>query len=582
VSALAVYRGLLSNRALGRLLFGEFVSSIGDWLYLVALLILVYRETADPLILGLVGAARVLPYVVLSVPAGIVADRYDRRLVLLITDVVRGAIMVVLAWLVIIDGPLGAIIALAILATCFSSFFGPAIGAYLPSLVRDEQELGPANSAWATLDQLAFVIGPAVAGVLIAVSDLTVAFLLNAASFAVVAIVLWQLPPSKPSAGRSGDEIARAEAPTAEAPTAEAPTAEEALDVAAPAPPSVRSIARPLAGLTVFNVAVGFVYGGLSVLTVILANEQLGTGDEAVGYLNAAIGVGGMIGALGAGALVLRRDLGPALVVGAIIFGIGLAGLGAVDVLALALVAMTVAAAGNLISDVVATTVFQRVVPDAIRGRAFGVITTIFTLSFATGSLLMPVLADPLGMLPVLAGGGIAVVGAAVIAVVMIGPEARMTPDATSETLRRVASLPLFTGVPPAALETAVTRLRPIDVAVGTVVVREGEPASRFYLIERGEFAVDQLDPETGSQRRLRVMGPDDVFGEIGLLAHGPRTATVTAASDGRLLALDGPDFLELVSAGPGLAPRLLDLRRGAIVASTGAVGDEGRGLSAG
>ena len=85
---LRAYRGLLVDRALIRLLFGEFVSSIGDWLYLVALLVIVYDRSKDPVLLGVVGAARVLPYVLLSVPAGIVADRYDRRLVLLVTDLV--------------------------------------------------------------------------------------------------------------------------------------------------------------------------------------------------------------------------------------------------------------------------------------------------------------------------------------------------------------------------------------------------------------------------------------------------------------------------------------------------------------
>ena len=136
MSAFATYRELLANRSLVRLLTGEFVSSIGDWLYLVALLIVVYRESSDPVVLGIVGAARVLPYVILSVPAGVVADRYDRRLVLLSTDVARGSIMVALTVIVLVDGPLWTIVALAILATCFSSFFGPAIGSYPPAPVR--------------------------------------------------------------------------------------------------------------------------------------------------------------------------------------------------------------------------------------------------------------------------------------------------------------------------------------------------------------------------------------------------------------------------------------------------------------
>jgi len=79
IAVLRAYRLLLRNGPLARLLAGEFVSSIGDWLYLVAILILVYEVSNDPLILGIVGAARVLPYVVLSIPAGILADRHDRR-----------------------------------------------------------------------------------------------------------------------------------------------------------------------------------------------------------------------------------------------------------------------------------------------------------------------------------------------------------------------------------------------------------------------------------------------------------------------------------------------------------------------
>ncbi|MBA2275148.1 MAG: MFS transporter, partial [Chloroflexi bacterium] len=194
MSVLAAYRRVLSNGNLSRLLLGEFVSSIGDWLYLVALLIVVYERAADPVVLGLVGAARVLPYILLSVPAGIMADRFDRRLILLVTDLARGAIMVALALVAGLGGPVEAIVVLAVLATCFSAFFSPAIGSYIPSLVRDESELGPANSTWSTLDNLAFIIGPAVAGILIGLGGLTVAFALNAASFGLVAVVLWGLP----------------------------------------------------------------------------------------------------------------------------------------------------------------------------------------------------------------------------------------------------------------------------------------------------------------------------------------------------------------------------------------------------
>src|SRR4051794_38830477 len=102
---LTAYRRVFGNSRLARLLAGEFISSIGDWLYLVAVLIVVHEQSHDPLALGLVGAARIAPYLILSVPAGIVADRFDRRTVLLITDVVRGLLQVVLAALILVGAP---------------------------------------------------------------------------------------------------------------------------------------------------------------------------------------------------------------------------------------------------------------------------------------------------------------------------------------------------------------------------------------------------------------------------------------------------------------------------------------------
>src|SRR5690349_9702951 len=192
------YRRLLTNRPLTQLLTGEFISSIGDWLYLVALLIVIYERTNDPVLLGIVGAARLLPYVFLSIPAGILADRMDRRLILMGTDLGRAALMLLLAGMTAVDAPIEGIVVVTILAACLSAFFSPAIGAYLPSLVKDEADLGPANTAYASLDNIAFVIGPALAALVLAVAGLGIAFLLNAVSFLVVATILWRLPPSIP------------------------------------------------------------------------------------------------------------------------------------------------------------------------------------------------------------------------------------------------------------------------------------------------------------------------------------------------------------------------------------------------
>jgi len=618
MGALATYRGLLSNRPLTRLMVGEFVSGIGDWLYLVALLVIVYRESADPLLLGVIGGARIIPYILLSVPAGIAADRLDRKTILLFTDALRGLCMVAMAALVILDGPLLAIVGIAIFATCFSAFFQPAIGSYMPMLARDERELGPANSLFATLGEISFIIGPAVAGILIATADLAVAFILNAATFGFVFLMVLGLPSGKPGT-HPGAELAKRQKAEAEAAAAGATGAtgeraepDRSADGTAAEPPSpvtlatggvapsldavsgaddeaeaaaeaeieakvagtplmelLRPVLRPFAGLVVLDLVAGFMFGGISVLTVILAVDRLGAGEQATGFLNAAIGVGGVVGAVASGAIVLRANLAPPLFLGAAVLGGGFLVLAFANLLSFSMLAMAVIAAGALLAGVVGETVFQRVIPDAIRGRTLGIWMTLSTLMYAAGAFLTPVMVTSIGFEPVLGIGGLAIIVAGVACVIMVGPDLRRTPDATIDTLRRVSRLPLFAGVPPAALEATVSKLVPVEVTAGTVVIREGDAPDRFYIIESGTFLVDQLDKGTGVTRRLREMGPDEVFGELGLMNQAPRSATVTASSDAKLLALEAEDFLELLNAGQGMSNLLLERYGGASAGAT-------------
>ena len=531
------YRQLLRNRDLARLLFGEFVSGIGDWLYLVAILIVIYAETRSPVLLGIVGAARILPYVILSVPAGFVVDHFDRRMVLLVTDIARGVLMLLLAGLVVIDAPVLYVVAISILAACFSTFFGPALAALLPSLV-DESELGPANSAWATLDNLAFIVGPALAAVLITVGGLAIAFLLNAVSFAFVAVILSRLPRAVPASVSDDTEPDRLSPVT-----------------------GWRDLVGPLAGPFLLDSVTSVVGGGLGVLTVVIAIDVLGAGESGTGLLNAATGVGGVLAGFAAGSLVARR-LSVPLLIGGLAGGIGLIWLGFSNSLVPAMIAIGVGVAGGLLLDVVNTTLIQRIVPDALRGRALGVIQMTSALFYASGSLAFPLLATTFGLTPLLIGSGMAT---AIAAVGALWLSTRARPEAIDLERRRILELPIFAGLPSNRLEAATQAFSPVEVGAGEVVVRQGEPADRFYVISAGSFAVTQVSAKGSDPVALRQLGIDDVFGEIGLLQHSPRTATVTAETDGRLLALGGDRFLELVGSGPGLSSRLLDLYRGAL-----------------
>ncbi len=578
MAGLGVYRQLLANRPLTKLLIGEFISGIGDWLYIVAIFVVIYRESGDAALVGLFGAVRLIPYIFLSIPAGIVADRFERRLVLLSSDLFRGSIMLILTVLVLVHGPIVLIAGLAIVAAGGSAFFYPAMGAYMPSLVTDERQLGPANSAWASLQNVSYVVGPAIGGVLLAIGGVETAFILNALSFVVIGVILWTLPP----AARTAPPVAAPPAEAVAAPSAAAASGDSTqvsegtlASGAAAAAPAVSAASTPaatpagglamvpLTGLGIIQFLGGFLGGGLQVLTVVLAIDVLKAGEAANGYLNAAIGVGGLLGAIASGVLVLRRGLAAPLLIGTVILGLSLLVLGAVPLLLVALVSIGIVSAGALVVDVVMTTIFQRLVPDALRGHWLGLFMTVGTLAGAAGAIALPVLVVGVGAALTLGATALATIVATVVGVVLIGGAATREPSPFEATLAEVAKLPLFAGVPGARLEATLAHVHEAPVTAGQVIVRQGEAADRFYMIESGSFVVTQESEPGATPVVLRHLGANEVFGELGLLLGSPRTATVTAEADGVLLELAASDFLKLVGAGGPLRGRLLGLYSG-------------------
>ena len=527
------------NRALTQLLAGEFISGIGDWLYLVAILVVIYTESNSAVLLGIIGAARILPYVVLSVPAGIVADRFDRRMVLLVTDVARGLIMLALAAAVVVGASPFVIVALAVLATCFSTFFNPAIAALLPTLV-DEDDLGPANGAWSTLDNVAFIIGPALAGILLAQGNLALAFFINAVTFGIVSVILWRLPVST-----RGD------------PTVEAGASEENDE---PAVTGWRGLIRGMVGPLTLDAANSFVSGGINVLVVLIAVETLSEGEAATGWLQAATGVGGVVAGIAAGMLAARRLQLP-LVLGGVTGAVGLAWLALAGDLLIAMIAIGIGVAGLLMLDVVNTTYIQRTVPNEQRGRAMGLLQTSSAIVYMAGSFALPVAASLVGVPTVLIGSAAIVVigvGAALLIARTAAPPVPVDPARL-----RLLEHPIFTGLSVPRLEAAASQMVPVSVVAGQPIIREADPADRFYLVDSGTFRVTQQ--RDGEEVELRELEGGAVFGEIGLLRNVPRTASVTAITDGLLYSLEAEEFAELVGSGPGLRTRLLDLYRGAL-----------------
>jgi MFS family permease len=533
-----MFRTIARNAALARFLAGEFLSSIGDWLYLVALLVLVYQTTKSPFLLALVGAARTVPAVVLSIPAGFVVDRVDRRRLLIGTDLIRAGLMVLLGSLVVIGAPIAIVVGIGLFSSIFTTLNRPAFGAYLPSLVRDETELGPANSAWSSLDSAAFIVGPAIAGLLVSAGGAALAFFLNGLSFLAVALIVLTLPSERRRANATPEEGG------------------------APAVggTNLRDVVNGIAGPMILDVSSSFVFGGVGVLIVILATDTLAGGAAATGYLNAAFGVGGLAGAFVAGMLFTRRP--PlALFVGVVLSTFGLIGLGFASTLSVALVAIALAILGTAIVEVVAVTLLQASVPDSFRGRVFGALQSLSMAAFGLGSFVLPLLAGAVGTTLVLGGGGLFLLITGLIGIGMVGPATAL--PAIDPVKLHMLGLPIFGSLPPERLEPAAMALERVPVTAGQEIIRQGEPADRFYIVADGTFAVRHKADDAGRSRQIRRMGRDEVFGEIGLLTGAPRTATVTAMTDGLLYALDGPAFLDLVGTG-GLRTTLLGLHAGA------------------
>jgi MFS family permease len=374
--AIEPLRQLSANRPLAGLIGATAISGVGDWLYLTALPVLVYQATGDAALVGLAAAGRLMPFFLLSMPAGMIADRFPQRSILLATGIVRivaMALMTVLSWT---GGDIRIILAVAMIAAAAGTFAMPAHGSLIPQLVTDTAELGRANALYSTLDGIACVLGPAIAGILIIAGGIPLAFALNGASFGVVIVVLLAVVP----AASHGAAQAVGE-------PSEPRTSEDSSWLAL-----VRRIRQPLA----LDAAISFAGAATGVLAVFIAVELLRAGDGFTGALNAGAGVGVIVGGLLTG-LFINRD--PRC---GVVFGL------AVGVPALILLAMTsmpglavallAATIGSLVLlDTLNMTTVQRLTADGGTGRALGLLHTLAALWMMAGSLVPAVLAATLG-----------------------------------------------------------------------------------------------------------------------------------------------------------------------------------------
>ena len=325
----------------------------------------------------------------------------------------------------------------------------------------------------------------------------------------------------------------------------------EASTIASEAVAGFRTVARDpaLRVLVALFTAQTFVAGAVQVFLVVTAIELLDMGDAGVGYLNSAVGVGALIGGVLALSLAGAKRLSPAFMLGVVLWGAPLIVLGLTQSTIIALVVFALLGVGNSLVDVAAFTLVQRAVPDEVLARVFGVIQMLWLASVGIGAVAAPILISAVGVETALIITGVALPLLVLVLsprLVKIDSDAE-APDET--TLRLLGSTPIFAPLPGASLEHLAARLVPLRVDAGTVIVREGDPGDRFYIVVEGTVDVTQEDAHL---TRLEAGG---YFGEIALLRDVSRTATAVAETAVVLYALDRDDFLAAVTGHPR-APR--------------------------
>jgi MFS family permease len=504
------------NRSLRRLQLAWLGSVLGNWSYLVAVSVYAWGQ-GGPRAVGLVWVIRLVPAAILSPLLATVADRYRRERVMVVSDLARAALMGVGAVLIATGAPAWTVYATIVAATIVGVVFRPAQAALLPRLARDPAELTAANVASSTIESVATFIGPALGGLILAATGPDVVFAANGATFVwSAALVLGIKAPGGRDARRTS--------------------------------PRDRSFMGEIWGgvhaivgegrvaiVTGLYAVQTLVAGVTNVLVVVVAFDILDVGEAGVGYLNAALGAGGIVGGFVALVLAARGRLAGDFAIGLVLCGLPLVAVGLVADVPVALLAMAAIGLGNAVVDVAALTLLQRIVGDDVLGRVLGTLEGILLAAIGVGALLAPVLVDVAGPETALVIAGLVLPAVTLIAADALRLIDRAAaPPAQTDLLRGV---PFLASLPEAVLEHLARTLGEVRVAPGEVVVRQGEPGERFYVIDEGEVEIEG-----------RRFGPGAFFGEIALLHDVPRTATVTAVSAGLLRTLERHEFLAAVT----------------------------------
>ena len=515
---------VFANPALRRIQLALAGSMIGDWAYATAVVVWAYGVGGAKLV-GLFGAIRLILMAFAAPVGSMLGDRLPRKAVLIGADLTRAVLIAINTACLVVGAPALVILVVATLTSIVGCVFRPAQMAWMPSLTNRPEELTAANGASSTIESLAFFVGPALGGLLVATSSVETVFVLNGLTFLWSAFMVWGIHPKAPDVHETGEDP-------------EAPPREHVLKEMAG---GFTHIARDrnLVMVAILICAQTIVAGATVVLGVVFAVDILERPPAAVGIVDSAFGVGAIVGGFVAIGRAARNRLAGDLALGTILWSLPLLLIVAWPSPVTVFAAVITLGFGNPLVDVNFATIVQRVAPDAVLGRVFGAYEGSVIATMALGAAVTPFLIENIGLRWTLAILAL-VVGLPAIAFLprCARLDATLRPPEGTDMLRGLA---IFAPLPLSSLEALARSLVRESAAAGETVVREGEGSDRFFIIDSGRVEVTQ------DGRHLRYEGPGDFFGEIGLLRDVPRTATVTALEDTQLLSLARDEFLDAV-----------------------------------
>ena len=515
---LATIVTVFRNRELRLLEIAWAGSVIGHYGFQIALGVWAYEEGGAAAV-GAIFVLRTLGALA-TPPAAALGDRYRRVWVMFGSDFVRAVLVLGTLVVIVADAPTPFVYVFAGLAATVGTAFRPAQVALLPQLARTPQELTMANVVATTIEGLGMFAGPALAGLVLAVSGLEATLVVMAVAFLWSALLVLPIKEIPPIAGAAGYLSLREFLFAGFGVTWRTP--------------DLRLLTGVLSGQALTA-------GCINVLVVVTALGLLELGEGGVGLLDAAVGLGALLGALVIVPLVGRARLTAPLLVGALLWGLPLVAIAAWPNVGVAIIALALVGIGNTLVDVAGFTLLQRIAPEDVLARVFGVVETIFYLAIGVGSLLAPLLVETAGTRWTLAIVGLFLP----VVVVLLARRITGIDDEAVVPLHEVellGMLPMFAPLPELALERVARQLVPVAADAGSEVIRQGDEGDRFYVIDDGRCDV------VVDGRQVATLGRGEGFGEIALLRDQPRMATVISQTPLKLYALEREAFLAAVT----------------------------------